>query len=961
MFAPPIKAPKAKAASQSPPARASKPPQQRPVRPGLGSAEQILALQRTIGNQAVLRLLAKERQNLPGGTPADGQPQAADPKREASPEGPRSASWDFSKIPLFAPNRPSGPQAPRPFIQPKLMIGRGKDPLEHEADRIANHVMARPAHQAVSAAPLSIQRLSTSASREMKAAPASVDRVLAGAGRPLEPAVRQDMEQRFNHDFSRVRVHAGAAAEQSARDVNAHAYTAAHNVVFGAGRFAPGTHDGRRLIAHELTHVVQQSASTSSPVAIQRDADKDLTADRVRDLKEYVASHPSPYKYVIQIIRFSQKQDLDDNVAADFVESLSAAQLEHFASTPEGREMLDVLYNAMMTGHVTSHETLQADRIVYAKWKFSPAEVYKVAQLSDPDAAPTPIVLTARKRADELNHLAASKRYRDVIAGVRENSFIEDDIAARFLTLQHPDRLEAYAATDEGRVMLGVLYDALITGDVTEFERLQADRILAAKAKTVRAPAAADIAKAVREPAIFPLETSWGSTATIRAELLPNAKVKVYYDSRTGLGSKEFARERASLYDRYGESVYSGIILEADEPVIVKLFDQGGSIVTVPAIKLIDFFNQQKEDTLGKIKTVSVMAATVGLGGIGAGGILGWADTIAFAINAGTLFIKANRDVIAKTAFGRRFLEAWDVAEGMVEYYNWGRLGVDGLKLVHATVSVPFKQWRQEVAAGLTSAERDTIAKAQQQTDAWLDAVKKAEAAEAAKAAKPAAADSQANAAPRGSQSRTGYSQTPPTSEEDIAAAAGKTRRRPGIDRGKGARPRYANDPVKPKVTGAPIKPIEGHTAQDVFANYAAKKHVFEGDFKGGYHSTAREPNTNATEVGVIKKRAAPGVEKAYKIKVEIRDANGEIVEFTDAAGKVKTYKESTMFPDHLTEQQVMDEVYEVMVKKHKTEPLPPANAKGMVKIEGVSPRGYHIIIEVGMNGETLFTFYAKK
>jgi hypothetical protein len=961
MFAPPIKAPKAKAASQSPPTRASKPPQQRPVRPGSGSAEQILALQRTIGNQAVLRLLAKERQNLPGGTPADSQPQAADPKREASPEGARSASWDFSKIPLFAPNRPSGPEAPRPFIQPKLMIGRGKDPLEHEADRIANHVMARPAHQAVSAAPLSIQRLSTSASREMKAAPASVDRVLAGAGRPLEPAVRQDMEQRFNHDFSRVRVHAGAAAEQSARDVNAHAYTAAHNVVFGAGRFAPVTHDGRRLIAHELTHVVQQSASTSSPVAIQRDADKDLTADRVRDLKEYVASHPLPYKHVIQIIRFSQKQDLDDNVAADFVESLSAAQLEHFASTPEGREMLDVLYNAMMTGHVTPHETLQADRIVYAKWKFSPAEVYKVVQLSDPDAAPTPIVLTARKRADELNHLAASKRYRDVIAGVRENSSIEDDIAARFLTFQHPDRLEAYAATDEGRVMLGVLYDALITGDVTEFERLQADRILAAKAKTVRAPAAADIAKAVREPAIFPLETSWSSSATIRAELLPNAKVKVYYDSRTGLGSKEFARERASLYDRYGESVYSGIILEADEPVIVKLFDQGGSIVTVPAIKLIDFFNQQKEDTLGKIKTVSVMGATVGLGGIGAGGILGWADTIAFAINAGTLFIKANRDVIAKTAFGRRFLEAWDVAEGMVEYYNWGRLGVDGLKLVHATVSVPFKQWRQEVAAGLTSAERDTIATAQQQTDAWLDAVKKAEAAEAAEAAKPAAADSQANAAPRGSQSRTGYSHTPPTSEEDIAAAAGKTRRRPGIDRGKGARQRYANDPVKPKVTGAPIKPIEGHTAQDVFANYAAKKHVFEGDFKGGYHSTAREPNTNATEVGVIKKRAAPGVEKAYKIKVEIRNANGEIVEFTDAAGKVKTYKESTMFPDHLTEQQVMDEVYEVMVKKHKTVRLPPANANGMVKIEGVSPRGYHIIIEVGMNGETLFTFYAKK
>ena len=95
----------------------------------------------------------------------------------------------------------------------------------------------------------------------MDAAPASVDQVLASPGRPLEPALRQDMEQRFGHDFSRVRVHSGAAAEQSAQDVNANAYTVGNNIVFGAGRFAPGTHEGRRLIAHELTHVVQQSGS----------------------------------------------------------------------------------------------------------------------------------------------------------------------------------------------------------------------------------------------------------------------------------------------------------------------------------------------------------------------------------------------------------------------------------------------------------------------------------------------------------------------------------------------------------------------------------------------------------------------------------------------------------------------------------------------------------------------------
>ncbi|HEX2996107.1 MAG TPA: DUF4157 domain-containing protein [Anaerolineales bacterium] len=59
--------------------------------------------------------------------------------------------------------------------------------------------------------------------------------------------------------FSQVRVHTDSIAEKSAQDINAHAYTVGHNIVFGAGGFAPGSHEGRKLIAHELTHVVQQT------------------------------------------------------------------------------------------------------------------------------------------------------------------------------------------------------------------------------------------------------------------------------------------------------------------------------------------------------------------------------------------------------------------------------------------------------------------------------------------------------------------------------------------------------------------------------------------------------------------------------------------------------------------------------------------------------------------------------
>ena len=143
-------------------------------------------------------------------------------------------------------------------LQTKLQVNEPGDIYEQEADRIADHVMAATAHPIVNGAPPRIQRLAAQPAGQMDAAPASVDQALASPGRPLEPALRQDMEQRFGHDFSRVRVHSGAAAEQSAQQVNASAYTAGHDIVFGAGRFAPGTHEGRRLIAHELTHVVQQ-------------------------------------------------------------------------------------------------------------------------------------------------------------------------------------------------------------------------------------------------------------------------------------------------------------------------------------------------------------------------------------------------------------------------------------------------------------------------------------------------------------------------------------------------------------------------------------------------------------------------------------------------------------------------------------------------------------------------------
>lgn len=164
-------------------------------------------------------------------------------------------------------------------LQAKLKINEPGDIHEREADRIADQVMETPVHPSVNGVPTRIQRLSEQSSG-LDAVPASVDQALAGPGRPLEPALRQNMEQRFGYDFSRVRVHTGVAAEQSARDVNAHAYTVSQDVVFGMGRFAPGMHEGRRLIAHELTHVVQQTAPAAGVLQRSPDDEKEKAEEK---------------------------------------------------------------------------------------------------------------------------------------------------------------------------------------------------------------------------------------------------------------------------------------------------------------------------------------------------------------------------------------------------------------------------------------------------------------------------------------------------------------------------------------------------------------------------------------------------------------------------------------------------------------------------------------------------------
>jgi hypothetical protein len=171
-------------------------------------------------------------------------------------------------------------------IQTKLQIGTVDDPLEHEADRIAEYVMQMPEPDVAARSPATpaahtvqracaecevapeddeehptLQRHAAGAAAPASGvAPQSVQRTLASTGCPLSSSLRNFFEPRLGADLAQVRVHIDADADASARDVSAQAYTVGSHIVFARGRYAPDCREGRRLLAHELTHVMQQTS-----------------------------------------------------------------------------------------------------------------------------------------------------------------------------------------------------------------------------------------------------------------------------------------------------------------------------------------------------------------------------------------------------------------------------------------------------------------------------------------------------------------------------------------------------------------------------------------------------------------------------------------------------------------------------------------------------------------------------
>lgn len=147
-------------------------------------------------------------------------------------------------------------EAPVALRWPARVAARAEQTWEAEADRAADRALAapRPLHD--------IGKLGRAPDRTP---PTAAPSGLAGSGRALDPPLRAEMESAFKADFSSVRVHDGGAAHQSAATQGARAYASGGHLVFGAGQYQPATPVGRRLLAHELAHVLQQRNSDTAP------------------------------------------------------------------------------------------------------------------------------------------------------------------------------------------------------------------------------------------------------------------------------------------------------------------------------------------------------------------------------------------------------------------------------------------------------------------------------------------------------------------------------------------------------------------------------------------------------------------------------------------------------------------------------------------------------------------------
>lgn len=362
--------------------------------------DRILFLQRTIGNQAVQRMMKSGalQAKLRIGQPNDIYEQEADRvadqvMRMSEPRVQRQPKEKEEEEPIQP--KPLAEQI-TPLVQRQTEEGEEEEEEPIQTKLTDSPQVQRPEEETEEGEkePIQTKPASGKAPRIGPNLAAQIHSI-RGGGQPLPQSVRNYFEPRFGLDFSQVRVHTGAQAAETVHAVNARVFTLGHNITFGTGQYAPETRGGRQLLAHELTHVVQQrnrppskktekhqeientQAIYSHPELeiIQRSEESDLISEHTSwgNLDEERLGRTllqralrGEYQFVQRVIGELGYFNRDD-VSFEMVKAASDANLIQFTNEESGRRMLDYLYDNITSGSVSDEETTQANRIMAAK------------------------------------------------------------------------------------------------------------------------------------------------------------------------------------------------------------------------------------------------------------------------------------------------------------------------------------------------------------------------------------------------------------------------------------------------------------------------------------------------------------------------------------------------------------------------------------------------------------------
>lgn len=500
-----------------------------------------------------------------------------------------------------------------------------------------------------------------------------------GRGSSLPGAVRADMESAFGGaDFSAVRVHTGDRATALNREVRAEAFTTGSDI-FLAGEVGAGPGAGRELLAHELTHVVQQRSGTAGGISRPVDP-SEVQARRVG--RAVAAGMP-----------------------AAVVEALGG-----------------LAGNAAVARQVS--------RLAIQR---SPAEdlIDEHTGWFDLDEERLGQILLAR---------AAGGQHAFVRAVLDElGTTNRDDVALEFTRAATATQLAAIAEADSGRRLLDRLFDELTAGNLAEDEQAQADRIIAVKAQRVD-PAQAE--KQMLGGKVFPFRQG-GITvlddAPIMAERREGGQIWVKQPVRV-LGTEMFRAETGTLpHDVF----IGGALLPENEIIGVKLYDLGGQTVYRPALFLIQIANQNTTATLTKIAEVAGIGLTLGTGALVGLGVeatlltrvLLWADRAAFVLGTIATIVNEHRGEIIERYgdSGREFLRYVDIVQSATMIYGFGRVVLGMGRLIYG-FRTSYRNWRETVRALERELDEDELAvagKVSQQADDVLENADKIDAARA--------------------------------------------------------------------------------------------------------------------------------------------------------------------------------------------------------------------------------------